>query len=98
MGRPQDILKMGWLFIEGISFLEASIILWETCCINDINNDTMVSVDGTDMAVPQFKPFWKGWYSHKLNGPGTQWEVGLCIHSHKLSGSMAHSLVATGLT
>ena len=42
----------------------------------------MVSVDGTDLAVPQFKPFWKGSYRHKLNGPGTQWEVGLCICSH----------------
>ena len=44
----------------------------------------MMSVDGTDIAVPQFKPFWKGWYSHMLNGPGARWEVGLCIQSHHI--------------
>ena len=44
----------------------------------------MMSVDGTDIAVPQFKPFWKGWYSHKLNGPGARWEVGLCIRSRHI--------------
>ena len=70
MSGPQDIPKIGWLFIQCIAFSEASVILWENCCINDIHNDAMMSVDGTDIGVPQFKPFWKGWYSHKLNGPG----------------------------
>ena len=75
---------MGWLFIQCIAFLEASVILWENHHINDIHNDAMMSVGGTDIAVPQFKPFWKGWYSHKLNGPGARWEVGLSIQSRHI--------------
>lgn len=76
--------KWAWLFVEAISFLEASVILWENRRFNDIFNDAMISVDGTDTPVQQFKPFWKGWYSHKLNGPGTRWEVGLCIRSRQI--------------
>ena len=67
---PKTFRKRGWLFIQCIAFLEASVILWENRRINDIHNNAMMSVDGTNIAVPQFKPFWKGWYSHKLNGPG----------------------------
>lgn len=26
-------------------------------------------------------PFWKGWFSHKHNGPGVRYEVGLCIQT-----------------
>ena len=81
---PKTFRKWGWLFIQCIAFLEASVILWENRNINDIHNNVMMSVDGTGIAVPQFKPFWKGWYSHKLNGPGGQWEVGLCIQSHHI--------------
>ena len=81
---PKTFRKWGWLFIQCIAFLEASVILWENRRINDIHNDAMMSVDGTDIAVPQFKPFWKGWYSHKLNGPGAQWEVGLSIRSRHI--------------
>ena len=62
MSGPQDIPNMG-VAVQGIAFFEASIILWENSHINDIYNNAKISVDGTDIAIPQFKQFWKGWWS-----------------------------------
>jgi hypothetical protein len=45
----------------------------------DIGNACLVSVDGTDFQIYQWKPFWRGWFSHKFKGPGVRYEVGLCI-------------------
>ena len=45
----------------------------------DIGNMCLVSVDGTDFQIYQWKPFWRGWFSHKFKGPGVRYEVGLCI-------------------
>ncbi|GKZ00550.1 hypothetical protein MPSEU_001007400 [Mayamaea pseudoterrestris] len=73
--------KWSWLFIDQISFLETQVIRWENRLQNDIGNDCLVSVDGTDFRIQQFQPFWKGWYSHKFNGPGLRWEVALCIRT-----------------
>ena len=36
-------------------------------------------MDGTDFRIQEPKPFWKGWYSFKFNGPGLRYEVGVCI-------------------
>jgi hypothetical protein len=38
-------------------------------------------VDGTDFKIVQLAPFSKKWYSHKFNGPGLRYEVGLCIQT-----------------
>ena len=38
-----------------------------------------VSLDGTDCAISEPTPFSPKWYSHKLNGPGVRYEVGLSI-------------------
>ena len=76
--------KWAWLFIEAISLLECKVIVWENQHANDILNDALVSVDGTDTTIPNIKPFWKGWYSHKHAGPGTRWEVGLCIWNNSI--------------
>ena len=43
-----------------------------------------MSVDGTDFRSQQFKPWSKTWYSHKFEGPGLCYEIGVCI----LSGSI----------
>jgi hypothetical protein len=40
-----------------------------------------VSIDGTDFRIYEQKPFWKGWFSHKFNGPALRYEVGICIQS-----------------
>jgi hypothetical protein len=40
-----------------------------------------VSCDGTDFRIHEQKPFWKGWYSYKYNGPGLRYEVAICIQT-----------------
>lgn len=64
-------------------------IVWSNRLLNNIGNDCLVSVDGTDCPMHKFKPFWDGWYKHKYNGPGTRWEVCICIctgHIVSISG------------
>ena len=39
----------------------------------------LMSIDGTDFRIRNPTLFWKGWYSHKFNGPGLRYEVGLSI-------------------
>lgn len=40
-----------------------------------------MTVDGTDCPIQEPSPFnWK-WYSHKFNGPGLRYEVGVCIQT-----------------
>lgn len=62
-------------------FLEQ--IIWENRYKNDIGNDCLASVDGTDFRVkgrilPDGKPD-KRLYSYKFKGPGLRYEVALCI-------------------
>lgn len=38
-----------------------------------------VSLDGTDCPINEPTPFSTKWWSHKINGPGLRYEVGLCI-------------------
>jgi hypothetical protein len=38
-----------------------------------------VTVDGTDFRIQEPRPFSKSWFSHKYNGPGVRYEVGICI-------------------
>lgn len=40
-----------------------------------------VSLDGTDYRIPEPTPFDRKWYSHKFNGPGIRYEVGLCLQT-----------------
>ena len=40
-----------------------------------------VSLDGTDCSIEEQTPFSREWYSHKLNGPGLRYEIGLNIAS-----------------
>lgn len=40
-----------------------------------------VSVDGTDCEIQEPSKFNKNWYSHKFNGPGIRYEIGLSIKS-----------------
>ena len=73
--------KWNWRFIEAIALLQCKVIVWENQHANDILDDALVSMDGTDTTIPNFKPFWKGCYSHKHAAPGMRWEVGLCIQN-----------------
>lgn len=40
-----------------------------------------MTVDGTDCPIWQPTPFSTTWYSHKFNGPGIRYEVGVCIQT-----------------
>lgn len=41
----------------------------------------LMSVDGTDFRIREQFPFWNGWWSHKFNGPGLRYEVGISIQT-----------------
>jgi hypothetical protein len=41
----------------------------------------MVSVDGIDCIIEEPIPFSRGWYSHKSNGPGVRYELGVSINT-----------------
>lgn len=40
-----------------------------------------MSLDGSDFSICEQTPFDPKWYSHKLNGPGVRYEVGLCLRT-----------------
>ena len=40
-----------------------------------------MTVDGVDCHITEKTPFDKKWFSHKFNGPGLRYEVGVCIRT-----------------
>lgn len=40
---------------------------------------TFLSLDGTDFRIMEPSEFNPKWYSHKFNGPGLRYEIGICI-------------------
>lgn len=54
---------------------------WEDRYDGDNGSQCLVSVDGTDFAIREPTPFNRRWYSHKMNGPGVRYEVGICIQT-----------------
>lgn len=44
----------------------------------------LLSVDGTDCPLAEPYPFCKDWYSHKINGPGVRYEVGVSIYDGEI--------------
>jgi len=40
-----------------------------------------MTVDGTDCPIQEPSPFSRKWWSHKFNGPGLRYEVGVCIQT-----------------
>jgi len=43
-----------------------------------------ISVDGTDFDINEPGPWNKKWYSHKHNGPGLRYEIGLALFSNQV--------------
>ena len=41
----------------------------------------LLTVDGTDFAIQEPKPFNKKWFSHKFKGPGLRYEVAVGIYN-----------------
>jgi len=67
--------KWSHIFVEAISFLESSVILWDARIIGE--SRSLVTIDGTDMPVGL--GFNKGFYGVKFNHSGLKYEVGVCI-------------------
>ena len=82
--HEQTFRKWSWFFLEQLANLQYSVILWSNRFKQNIGNECLVSVDGTDFQIYQWKPFWKGWFSHKFKGPGVRYEVGLCIQTGEI--------------
>jgi len=49
--------------------------------MNDKGCICLVTVDGIDFEINEPGPFHKRWYSHKSNGPGLRYEIGICIQT-----------------
>ena len=45
----------------------------------DTGDVALLSIDGTHFRINEPVPFDSLWYSHKFNGPGLAYELGLCI-------------------
>ena len=76
--------KYVWFFLKKISWLEDEIIVFDNRFDgqpnpNDIKVDCMITVDCTDCEVYEPQPFDTTMLSHKHNGPGLKYEVGVCI-------------------
>eukprot|EP00536_Pseudo-nitzschia_multiseries_P016292 jgi/Psemu1/45626/gm1.45626_g len=74
--------KWAWYFIERIADLKDDVI----CLGNRFDGlngiattNCFISVDGTDCPAYEPWPFSRQMYSHKLNGPGIKYEVGVCL-------------------
>ena len=58
------------------------VICWENRnLVENSRHRAKVSIDGTDCRIFEPTPFDTKWYSHKHNGPGLRYEVGICIVS-----------------
>ena len=49
--------------------------------MDDNGSECLVSIDGADFKIQEPEPFSPIWYSHKHNGPGLRYEVGVCIQT-----------------
>ena len=49
--------------------------------LNHNGSTCLLSVDGTYFSIREPIPFDPKWYSHKFNGPGLRYEIGVCIQT-----------------
>lgn len=54
-------------------------VKWENRFKNPVYPNTYVTLDGIDFAIREPTNFSHKWCSHKLNGPGVRYEVGISI-------------------
>ena len=47
--------------------------------MGDTGQRCLVSIDGVDFRIPEPTPWSSIWWSHKFNGPGLRYEIGICI-------------------
>jgi DDE superfamily endonuclease len=49
--------------------------------MNSNGSTCLITVDGVDCRIQEPGTFDKKWYSHKFQGPGVRYEVGICIQT-----------------
>ena len=47
-------------------------------------SECLMSIDCTDFRIQEPRPFSSVWYSHKFNGPGLRYELGVCIQTGQI--------------
>ncbi|KAH9146589.1 hypothetical protein AeRB84_009541, partial [Aphanomyces euteiches] len=72
--------KWSWAILEALASL--NVIQWRNRFHQaPAGVRLFVSLDGTDFAIQEPKPFDKKWWSHKLNRAALRYEVGICIRT-----------------
>lgn len=68
------------MFVEAIADLAPSVIIFDNRFRDwDFKTQCLITVDGVDCPIKEQYPFDKEIFSHKLNGPGYKYEVGVSI-------------------
>ena len=49
--------------------------------MKDNGSRCKLTIDGMDMFIKEQRPFSPKWWSHKSNGPGLRYEIGICIQT-----------------
>lgn len=73
--------KWSWIFINLLAF-ELDVINFESRFEGAFPNAwCFVSLDATDCPIQEPSPFSSKWFSHKLNGAGVKYEIGVNIQT-----------------
>ena len=90
--------KWPWLIVKAISKLDlvSLYIFWirnrylflkihfETQLRNKSLEGSFMSIHGTDFKINEPSPFDKSWFSHRYNGPGVRYKIGISIETPKI--------------
>jgi len=71
-----------WYFVKQVQGLKSDVISLDNRFKGlplEVETNCFISVDGTDCSIYEPWPFNTKMYSHKTNGPGFTYEVGVCI-------------------
>ena len=72
-------------FADAIENLESRVICFGNRFKNwDGKNRCLISIDGTDIPINEPGNRSSLWWSHKFNGPGIRYEVGVCIQTAEI--------------
>lgn len=78
---PKTFRKWSWYFVGKIAELKDEVIILDKRFegFDATKTNCLLSIDGIDCPVNEPWPFESKWYSHKFNGPGVKYEVGISI-------------------
>lgn len=77
--------KHAWFNVRGLAFLSDVVVRWENRYLGDTGERALITVDGTDCPIQEPFPWRDGvnckFFSHKFNGAGLKYEIGVSIKS-----------------